>query len=1754
MTSDSAIAQRLEVARRELLDLTGRNRLLNTQRKASRSTRLEIVDEISQEVFRHLVVERKTMSFLDYVESVEADEPETAKSESDEPQTEELPPDQDTEDSNAATSKDDSEKDSAPTHQNSETETQLDTEAASQQQPTDVESDEKTQSAGLPPSDEATQPIVSLVESTDDSDAVFETDSGPVHRRPEFDTMLGTPEVQEDEIDEHALPQPEDDEPDARHIDDKLQTSLTSEKLQKRLLKMYYDARTFEEEQGVNILFAAIGFLKWTEPDKPETERYAPLILVPVSLSRRSAGSKFRVRYNEEEIITNLSLQEKLKVEFDLTIPAISDDDDWTPDDYFAEVEAVIQDVDGWEVLRNDIVMWFFSFSKFLMYRDLQTENWPANKSIEQHPLVQSLLTSGFQSQPPILEEGEHLDRVLDPLTTIHVTDADSSQSVAIEEIRQGRNLVIQGPPGTGKSQTITNLIGAAVKEGRKVLFVAEKMAALEVVKRRLDALGIGITCLELHSHKASKRSVLRELDETLRLGRPNVGDVEGLADELRSVRDELNQHAESMCTELEPSSVTPFQAIGELVRLRKKELAPPIFNLPAALDWDANAFKERVGALQDLVDHLANIGNPKLHTWRGVQLGTILPTDQNRIQTASRELLESFNRLRAAVRSLCEPLKTTQALNQTEVEALVSLAKILAAMPDLDRDALMADEWQTKRNQIVELVDSGKELESIETQLEGVFAELAWDEDVREIRMAINSHGESFFLLRWINGDYRQAISRFKGLLAGPNPGSTSERVALLDKLMSGQKIRQQIIADDERGRIGQRAFGKHWRATSSDWDQLQGICDWEAACQTAVVSQSPTDQDADHRALAVSISDASQLTGLADQVVQQLNSWQADFEQFCELVQLNTADAFVQPLNDESFGNLLSKFTGWANDIESITHWIDYRRRWQNLGELSLIELAAEIHAGRLPADEVIDQFDLKYYDEMTRAAFERFPHLAEFNGTTHENLLASFAQLDRDRMLLARREVARVHYDGMPVNAANIGQVGIVRREIQKKRRHLALRRLLRDAGRAVQAIKPVFMMSPTSIAQFLEPGRLHFDLLVIDEASQVPPVDALGAIARADQIVVVGDDKQLPPTRFFQRTSDDDGSEAENHDEFQAGNMESILSLCAAQNVSQRMLRWHYRSRHHSLIEVSNKEFYNEQLYVIPSPEKNSPELGLKHRFVENGVFDRGASATNQIEASAVVDAVLEHVQSCPSRTLGVGTFSVSQRDAVLDELERRRREHPEFESFFSSDSYEPFFVKNLENIQGDERDVIFISVGYAKDDNGKLTMNFGPLNNEGGERRLNVLITRARSRCEVFASFRSTDIDLNRTNARGTESLKTFLRHAERNSNPIETSKQEVAASSYSEQFESEVASQLSERGYLVEQHVGTTGLFVDVAIEDPAEDDRFFMGIECDGPDYQSARTARDRDRIRFDVLKRQGWNIDRVWSIDWLHRPQEQLQRLIDRATSISPPIGNDVETLSEADEKSAAETRTDSQSEDGDPTDDQIDEQAEDAGETQTNTKSETPDASKFGDEIERSEQAANFVNPCGVIDYVVADFSVEASDAVHELPSKKIQNTILRVVKIEGPVHLDEVSRRVASLYGLKRTSSRVTETVQSHVAEMAAAATIHQTDEFVSIVDAPVRIRDRSKVTHLRKTELIALSEIRVGVQAIIEAHFGATQEDAIIETGRLFGFSATSSQLRERIAGQVEAMLDSEMLVEMDSWLHVNEQADVELES
>lgn len=1162
-----------------------------------------------------------------------------------------------------------------------------------------------------------------------------------------------------------------------------LSAPLTATALARVLTRIERDARSVLQEQGLNILSLGLGQLVWRDPRTPETERRAPLLLVPCALARATARDAFRVRWDGAEIAGNLTLAAMLAEQFRLRLPDPPELDERAPEAWaaveawFAAAAEAVQPA-GFRIEPDGITLGLFSFAKYLMHRDLE------RPEIAAHPLVRALLGA---APPPCFEpfpDDAEIDALIPVERLDFVLDSDGSQTLAAEAVRRGASLVIQGPPGTGKSQVIANLIAQAVMDGKTVLFVAEKLAALEVVQRRLEGVGLGPACLALHSEGATRRALLAELDATLKAPRPAPPDRDPVIRTLGALRGRLNRHAAAMHAPIGETGWTAFRAIGEVVRLKQAGVAPPELRLDAA-GWSAAGILEAGRLVRDLAATAARMGPPARHPWRGVRATALVPTELDRI-----------------------PARIPPAL-----EALAALAAAAGTAATLDG----------ARRQLAAL-RAAELFAAIRGRASGVRAS-AWTAPGLEAARAELARGGGF--LRSFSAAYRAARETVAALFEGAMP---DDPLPVLDAVIEGQRL----------------------------------------------LAQQPE--------AATVAPDAARAAALEDALAQV----RAHLEPLFETLALDPADAFGAA--DPPLGAIMERLAQWAAAPGALADWLAWARLAARAGEMGLAPVAERLADHRLAPEDASAAFRFALAESLLAAAMRADPALAAFDGPAFSRLVEEFRRADEARLALARAEAAAAHAARLRIAEGPdmLRPMGVLRGEIAKRARHLPIRTLLARAGPAIQAIKPVFMMSPLSVAAFLDPAAIAFDLLVIDEASQIEPVDALGAVARARQMVVVGDDRQMPPTRFFARLTGDD-EEPQDDDTLATADVESILSLCTARGFPAQMLRWHYRSRHESLIAVSNRAFYENRLLVIPSPRARSPELGLSLVRVD-GTFDAGGSGTNAVEAQAVAEAVLAHARAHPGETLGVAAFSIRQRDAILDAVEALRRAHPDTEPFFAAHPHEPFFVKNLENVQGDERDVILISVGYARAPDGSLAMRFGPLSAEGGERRLNVLITRAKKRCVVFSGLTADDIDLNRASGRGVAVLKEFLAFAAGGTVAAAEAMGEDGVA-----LTDAIAAALEDAGLAVARRVGLAGLFVDVAVKD---DDGYRLGVLTDGAFYAAARSARDRDRLQEAALARMGWRLARSWAADWLVRPEAEARRLaalagvaVQEQTGATPP-----------------------------------------------------------------------------------------------------------------------------------------------------------------------------------------------------------------------------------------------------------------------
>jgi very-short-patch-repair endonuclease len=1455
----------------------------------------------------------------------------------------------------------------------------------------------------------------------------------------------------------------------------RLQTALDDERLFLQLLKIQLEARTFVEEQGVNTLFLALGFLHWFEADSSTEARQAPLLLVPVSLERSSALEHFKLVYTGDDLVLNLSLQAKLKTDFGTQLPPLDLDADLTADDlaqYLAAVANAVRMQERWRVEPEQLVLGFFSFAKLLMFQDLDPQSWPEDKSPGQHGVLSRLLGRGFSDLAPGFAEDMNVDSVVAPGEIHFVKDADSSQTQAILEVRAGSNLVVQGPPGTGKSQTITNVIAELIAQDKTVLFVSEKMAALEVVKRRLDECHLGDAVLELHSQRATKTSVLKELARSLEQGKPLNGKGEQDIKNLQAVQASLNAYCEVVAQPVGHSGLPFGDVLGRYMKLKREWPALTPLDFEPMRLWSFDTFTERREGLLQLGLQLREMGRPDRHLFWGSERTFFTPIEEAPANAALGRSLVLLAQLQNSAGALAQRLMLGQLVTGQDAEMVCRAARRAVEAPPLQGVQLASPDWLRRRDALFELLAAGQAMSELRQTFADRLIDAAWEQDLLPVRQALMAHGAKWW--RFLPGEFQAAKRQLQAVAKDALPKETAAMLVMVDAVIDYQQHKRVV---DPLEPLGRALFGAQWQGPSSDWVTLKRTTEWVVSLH----------DDLDKGRLPAGIlavlsgnADASRLGVAAASIERCMGELSSELIQVSEVLGM-PAQAVYLDLRLVPLTALAIQLTDWQAGLPALYQLARFNALSDKLHEATLGGFAE--HAARSEQPEaLVPLFELTWYSGLVASAYAQHPTLQRFDRVQHEHQIKRFRELDLASLRHAQTQLAAKVWAAKP-NINQPGEMAVLRNEINKKRRHLPIRQLIHKAGRAIQQIKPVFMMSPMSIANFLPPGVIEFDVVIFDEASQVKAVDAFGAILRGKQVVVVGDTKQMPPTDFFGRDADFDDEDNTTAD------IESILSMFKAAGCWERYLRWHYRSRHESLIAVSNAEFYDNKLVIFPSSGANSAASGIRFDHLPETVYDRGRTRTNKGEAKAVAEAVMAHATQTPHLSLGVAAFSVAQRDLIQIEVELMRRGRPEAEPFFSQHPNEPFFVKNLENIQGDERDAIFISIGYGRNESGKIAKEFGPLNKDGGHRRLNVLITRAKMAMRVFSNFRADDLELDASAQHGVRALKNFLKFAE-------TRQLEVVqetGNAVDSPFETEVIDALRDLGHNVEPQVGTAGYFIDLAIRDPDRPGRYLLAVECDGAAYHSSRSARDRDRLRQGVLEGLGWTFHRIWSTDWFRNRAQELQRVVEAIQ--------------------AAKAQADQSAPPPPPAEPRVEHVI-------------TRDSAAL-------DAPTEFAKP-----YLKARLSAAVGRELHEADNATLAGLIQAVAAVESPVHVDEVAKRLMDAYGVARSGSRIAARLSEAMQHAAAQRVIDVRGGFVYAIGGdPVQARDRSSFSPTeRKIELVAPEEIDAALVGSVRLGFSLAPDAAIASAINLLGFGRATQKIAAVVEDRLVQLTSAGLLV------------------
>ena len=1264
----------------------------------------------------------------------------------------------------------------------------------------------------------------------------------------------------------------------------RLYADVAEEDLEPRLIELYRAARLSLDEGGANILYVAIGFLHWYESKSSSEPRMAPILLLPLQIERPSLAQGFRLSLADEDPQINETLLQKLEADFGVRTDGLrelpEDDAGLDVPEILRRFRTAMRDVPRFEVV-SEVRVALFTFTKFLMWKDLAERS---DKLLASAVVAHLVKKPGTAYEPgAAFPEPSCLDAERRAAETWCPLDADSSQLAAIFAAADGRTFVLEGPPGTGKSQTIANLIAQTLAQGKTVLFVSEKMAALKVVHDRLKKVGLATYCLELHSSKAKKLEVVRQLGAALASAGTGVpAPWEERAGRLDRQRGELNAY-EAALHRPRAYGGSFFAALGQLARLTR---APNV-----ALDFGAADGIDvgRLEALREIVDRLRSAAEsvgvvPDASSFRAIRradweasLPTVVEGAAARV-TATADALDRTTAPSADRLAFAAPFDGAD-----DLASLADVAAALLAFPGVPAALVTAPEFEALRTVVEEWGRRGHARDAARADLDERWKRDLLALDLDEPIRRFERYRVAFAPLRWL------MLRGTKGTLRGvAREGRLPSIEDTLRDLRVAREVKQETAFLAAAATDGARFLGRLWNSGEADWVAVAKASAWAVALRrlAARVARGNPDRARDLLARWTEVAAASEEGG--DDARRPLAALVAGYAAFASaraaieaLLALDAVVAWGEPSVPGHPARVRATVAAWTGRPGELRTWCAYQRA-RDAAEGALLAPLVAAHAeGRVPTPLLRDAFERGFFAWWTSGAGAGDEALRTFHGDEQARKVAAFQQLDRDQISLAS-EVVRSRLAGRvpPPSADRIegSERSVLQREVEKKARHLPIRKLFSRVPNLLPRLAPCLLMSPLSVAQYLSIELAPYDLVVFDEASQIPTWDAVGSLARGRQAIVVGDSKQLPPTSFFQQVEAADESEDDDYED-----LESVLDECRAAGLPPLDLGWHYRSRHESLIAFSNRHYYGRRLLTFPSPEADVEGLGVRWRHVPDGIYDRGATKTNRHEADALVAEIVRRLEDpleC-RRSIGVVTINLQQQELVENLLEAARRKSPVVDRWLSESVPEALFVKNLENVQGDERDVILFSLGYGRDAQGRMPMNFGPLNRQGGERRLNVAVTRARQQLLLFSSIDASDIDLSRTAALGVKHLRAFLDYADRGPRALEEAVDVDSTASCESPFEVEVKRALEARGHVVVSQVGCSGYRVDLGIVDPDHPGRFVIGVECDGANYHSGKNARDRDRLRESVLRDLGWSLHRIWSSDWWVDPAREVEKV---------------------------------------------------------------------------------------------------------------------------------------------------------------------------------------------------------------------------------------------------------------------------------
>lgn len=1479
----------------------------------------------------------------------------------------------------------------------------------------------------------------------------------------------------------------------------RLRSYLSETELNYSLTQLYRSSRTALEENGANTLYIALGTLKWFETDNSERARYAPILLMPVEIIRKSAKKGYVLRSREEETILNITLLEMLRQDFGISIGEL---ENLPRDESGVDVKAVFNNIRQaimakarWDV-EEQALLGTFSFSKFILWNDIHNNA----DQLCRNKVVASLIAGKLEWEP---EENANLNEIADaqlhPAQLALPISTDSSQLQAILSSAQGKSFVLHGPPGTGKSQTITNIIANALYMGKKVLFVAAKKAALDVVDSRLEAIGIGAFCLELHSNKSKKSDILQQLktaSEVEKNAAPEDFSLE--AERLFQLRNEMNGYVETLHhkNNFGYSLFDLFTEFSKISAVDNKVYFPN----HAFAEFD----KEQLRIWQDMVEEIAAvarmIGAAHQHPLLELAPQQFLSSTKQEVGALLSNLSTVLTEQIQLNNSIKQLLKLDKTLTSSEEQhAFYNTIALINNLPDFPSSLLETESFNQVHAQLIDLTAHGIKRDKLRQILLAEYTKDILSFPSQQTLIHWNIAEEKWFLPRWLKQN--ALLKPLKKLSL--NGQVDSHKIAETLQLVTDYQMEQEQL---DKASYLPALLGFLWKNGDPNWEEMAKLSeDLIQLNNTAATLVQTTDMAAWRRNLAMEFSDGSKaflskhnnnfslLLRNAEQILTLEN----------ELSARLTIDFAQLKSEGDRLDFLQKKAINWHTHIDQLKDWYTWTSIRTKAASFGLAPVTAAFEAGELKADEIISQTYKGFYRAAADYLFEQSPLLTTFNAQLFEDKINRFKAISKKFEALTKAELYARLASKIPSftkEASQSSEIGMLQRAIKNNGRALSIRKLFDSIPNLLPRLTPCMLMSPISVAQYFDAESAKFDLVIFDEASQMPTCEAVGAIARASNVIVVGDPKQMPPTSFFSSNNFDE-------DNIDKEDLESILDDCLALSMPSQHLLWHYRSKHESLIAFSNAKYYDNKLLTFPSTDDIISKV--QHVAVP-GYYDKGKSRQNKFEATAIINEVVRRLSdpTLASKSMGIVTFSSVQQTLIEDLLNEVFSQRPDLERI-GLEAKEPIFIKNLENVQGDERDIILFSIGYGPDEKGMVSHNFGPINREGGWRRLNVAVSRARYEMIVFSTLKSEQIDLNRTSSEGVMGLKAFLAYAEKGKIALPIRDRKETAETIG--FEHLIAKELRNHGYEVHSQIGCSSYKIDLGIVDKKNPSAYILGILTDGKNYQRAQTAKDRELTQPTVLEQLGWNIHKVWSTEWWEKPSkvtDEILAAIRLAESKEPqerPLPK-LETL------------------------------------VITTPPINAINAFKTSEDQPESPflQAAPLV-----VSSAFTNFYIPTNlSAVHAISSEAfffsenrdaIKKQISEVLETEWPISKNLLCKRVLNAWNIGRMGTKIANHFQTLLAEMKLSPIQADSRDFYWPQDSKPEdysmYRIPKNAVEKRDAEDLAPEEVANAMQEILSNQISLTESDLIRETAKLFGYARVGTNVDYALSKGVEKVIE-----------------------